>query len=149
MPSNLELFPSHRGNAAGPEWVGGLFTLPFEIEGTRPLVALWVELPLGPVVYADIRAAAEVEGWFEQTLSTAMEKPAVGKPRRPSRIRVADPALARELKDAGVGVEIVVAPTPEVDEAFQSLSMAMRAKAASFVEDGILAPKLIGELFGA
>ena len=110
------------------EWAGGRFTMPFEIEGTQPLVALWVELPAGIVVGADIQSPGDRAGWFARTLRKAMKKPAAGKARRPARIRVAEAELAAELRKAYGDIEIVVGPTPEVDEAFESLATAMGGK---------------------
>ena len=59
---------------------------------------------------------------FAATLAEAMAKPAVGKPRRPSKIRVADMAYAAELREAFSDIEVVVAPTPEIDEVVEELA---------------------------
>jgi len=150
MPPTIELFPTHRVKNAGPEWAGGRFTMPFEIEGARPLAALWVELPSGDVMGVDIHPSPAVEGWFARTLWKVMEKPVTGRARRPSRIRVADPALAAELRAAYEGIEVVVAATPEVDEAFEALTIAMGASPRrGYLDDGALSPEIVGVLFRA
>src|ERR1041385_5696591 len=120
MPSNLELFPTNRAKN-GPEWVGGQFVMPSDIEGARPHVALWMELPSGKIIGMELRRPSEADGWFARTLLAAMKEPMAGKPRRPSRIRVADAVLAAELEDVRDGIDVVVAPTPELDDAFREM----------------------------
>jgi hypothetical protein len=148
MPSNLELFPTNRAKN-GPEWVGGQFVMPSDIEGARPHVALWMELPSGKIIGMELRRPSEADGWFARTLLAAMKEPMAGKPRRPSRIRVADAVLAAELEDVRDGIDVVVAPTPELDDAFREMSIEMGANVPNFVDDARLPPKLIGELFAA
>lgn len=148
MPSNLQLFPAKRVKK-GPEWVGGQFVMPYEIEGACPQVALWMEFPSGKVIAIEVREPSETDGWFGRTLLAAMKKPLAGKPRRPSRIRVADAALAAEVEAVCDGIDVVVAPAPELDEAFNEISIRIDAKAPHFVDDARLSPRLIGELFRA
>ncbi len=140
MPSNFSL-------AGAAEWEGARFTFPVEVEGARPLVVLWVELPAGIVVSFDIRPPGDMEGWFAETLRNAMNKPAAGKPRRPARVRVADASLAAELRAAYRDIEIIVGPTPEAGAAFESLTAAMGAKPMAYAEE--LPPELVGKLFRA
>src|SRR5205085_5949675 len=103
--------------------------------------------PLRQVVCIEICKPSEVEGWLAETLRTAMKKPLVGKPRRPSFVRVADAVLAGELREAHVDIDIAVAPTPEIDELLASMQAGIGAP--NFVDDGRIAPALIGELFRA
>jgi hypothetical protein len=151
MTSNLELFPTQRkkkNDNDALEWVGGRFVLPFDIEGMHPVAVAWIELPQRQVVYLDVRSPQDIDGWFAQALRAAMKRPAVGRPRRPARVRVADAALAGELRAEQDGIEVVVAPTPELDGFFDGLVASM-ATVPHFVTDGKLPPRLIGELFRA
>jgi hypothetical protein len=143
-------FPSARKSDPRNEWIGGRFPFPFEIEGSRPDLALWMELPEGLIVGTDVFRPDEKT--FAETLRNAMANPAVGSARRPARVRVADPRLAGELRAAEVGLEIVVGPTPELDEAFQSLVTTLSAgqlQRTSFLEGDRLSPEIVAELFQA
>ena len=148
MTSNLELFPAKRKKTgAAIEWVGGRFILRYEIEGVYPAVVVWMELPSRKVVGFEVRKPVEMEGWFAESLRRAMKKPLAGKPRRPAHVRVADAALAGELREEHHDIEIVVAPTPELDALIES--MAADVGALHIAEDSRLPPKLVCELFGA
>jgi hypothetical protein len=61
MSSNLALFPSRRKRnaAAGREWVGGRFTMPFEVHGAQPVVAIWMEVPHRQVLHVRRPSARE------------------------------------------------------------------------------------------
>jgi hypothetical protein len=146
VPSNLRPFPK-KVSDAGPEWVGGRFVMPFETEGVQPIAALWIALPEGLMLAADISHPQAIEGWFAKTLRDAIER-AEGKLPRPSRVRVASQALADELRAAHGDIEVVVAPTPETDEAYASLLASMGASPPNYLE-GDLPPALIEELFQA
>jgi len=149
VPSNLRPFPTNRKKVseAGREWVGGRFVMPFETEGVHPLAALWIVLPEGLILAADISLPQAPEGWFAETLRAAMER-SKEQLEPPSRIRVADQALAAELRAAHGDIEVVVAPTPETDEAYASLLASMGASPPSYLEDN-LPPALVEQLFRA
>jgi hypothetical protein len=100
-----------RSATSGREWVGGRFAPPFFVTDAekpyRAQVALWLELT-GP---------AGADGALGRALNAALERPLIGSPRRPERIRVADQSLADEVRAVlGDEVPIRVAPTPELDE---------------------------------
>jgi hypothetical protein len=44
-----------------------------------------------------------------------MAAPVAGRARRPSRVRVADAELAAQVREAVPDIDVVVAPTPELD----------------------------------
>ena len=105
----------------GVEWVGGRRVMPAYVTGKdegdepyRPEMVLWFELPDGFIV-STVLDHPERRTPFAHTLRDAMAKPLIGPPRRPDRIRVADPALADELAEVVSDIEIDVAPTPELD----------------------------------
>lgn len=132
----------------GETWSCGIRALPATIEGDppKPVVAvLWT-------CQAGVRAAgvfegtevgdAELAGSFEQ----AVVEPMVGVPgRRPSRIRVASEPLARRIGALVSGPDIEVAPTPDVEHAFDSLAAAMSAPPGD-QDDVLAALDLLGTL---
>lgn len=138
----------------GREWVGGRILAPAYVTDGEPYrveLLLWLELPdelvLG-VEVLDPRAPTTIV----DSLLRAMQRPAVGPPRRPDRVRVADAALASELRAAVPGLEIVVASTPELDatvaEMMETME-AMRRPAApeSYFEQGRLPLAVLSNLF--
>ena len=114
--------------ANGTEWVGGRLSIPaYVMEGDpyRPEMVLWLELPADLIVGSAIRDPKAPPLSFTQTLLDSIERPMVGSPRRPTRVRVADPELAAELRHAKVGVDVVVAPTPELDAVIAQMARSM------------------------
>ena len=135
------------------EWLGGRYVLPHDVRDGdrtfRPDVVLWLELPSGLLVASTLGNGGEPLS-LAASLKEAMVQPAVGSPRRPSRIRVADERTARELRGAAAGIPILVAPVPELDDTFARLTDAMGATATpSFLAGGEIAAKTMGELFAA
>jgi len=63
----------------------------------------------------------------------------IGPPRRPDRVRVADPALATELRTAHPQQDVVVAPTPELQEVVETMAREMPGGEvrASYLENEI------------
>lgn len=148
MPSILR-FPA----AAQTEWVGGRYTLPKKVREGGDLidldVVLWLELPSGLIVGSTIIDPRDPRA-FAQTLEETLKQPAHGSPRQPMRIRVPDARLAAELRDSGIPV--VVAPVPELDDAFADLSAAMSDAGPpelSYLGDGSIAPEVVARLFTA
>lgn len=137
------------------EWVGGRYVLPHEIrEGDmllKPEAVLWLELPRGVIVGLKINDSSEPAS-FAQSLEDAMKNPGEGSPRKPSRIRVSDRHLAEELRGTnGLDVPVVVAPVPELDEAFADLERAMTEALppASYLDGGKIPPEILGGFFSA
>ncbi|MSP25597.1 MAG: hypothetical protein EXR75_10610 [Myxococcales bacterium] len=120
-------------NTIAREWIGGRLAAPIYItEGTpyRPEMILWLEVPENLVVGYMLLEHMLLEPnapavTVLQTLMTALEKPRAGRPRRPTRIRVADETLAAELRAAVADIEVVVAPTPELDGLMDHMFNAM------------------------
>ena len=136
-----------RAKIAG-EWVGGRLSAPFEIQDVRPTMTLWIELPDRLAIGWGVDLPGE-ETPFASSLGEAMARPAVGKPRRPSRIRVAEATRAAELREAFPDIEVVVAPTPELEEVIAEMEEAIAGTAekeeASYLESA--APETVGKLF--
>lgn len=115
------------GGAGRPlAWVGGRLSPPWWIEDRekpyQPQIAIWLELPTDLVVAQELVVPEDVEGAVGRTLFDALKCPAVGPPRSPDLIRVADDSLAAEVRAVvGDTVSVVVAPTPELDGVLQSL----------------------------
>lgn len=138
----------------GAEWVGGRVTLPVYVtEGTphRPEADIWLELPSALVVAFTILDPTAPAS-FADTLREAMGTPRAGPARRPARVRVRDASLAREARAAlGDGTEVVVAPTPELDEIIRHIAESMPEgdEPASYLEGGRVPPDAVEDLFKA
>ena len=101
------------------EWIGGVITLhsfndetgaPQQLEGMFWLLASG-DLPIVGSVLVEhgdaVPRAAEI-------LNEVMREPIFGEPRRPQRVRVADPLLGAALRDAFVDIDVRVGETPEL-----------------------------------
>jgi len=143
-----------RETAAGCEWVGGRVLSPFyvtEDDPFRPEMILWLEMPEEVILYGKM---VDPDGpvSLSEALAEAMESPLVGPPRRPSRIRVADRRLAAEIEGAARGIEIVVAPTPEIDGVLQGMAESFsdeEGEELSYFEGGRVSPESVEGLFSA
>jgi hypothetical protein len=146
------VLPFHRGTEL--EWVGGRYTLPEPIRDGdavyRPQVVLWLELPSGLLVGSMMMDPSTALS-FAETLEQTISSPAEGPPRRPARIRVADVKLATELRKSAGGIQIIIAPVPELDEAFEQLTEALAAsqQEPSYLGDGEIPHAAVAELFSA
>jgi len=134
--------------------VGGSLTPPFfvmEGEPYRPEMILWMELPTGLVVghhLADPKEPADVGS----ILVAAMERPIAGPPRRPGRIRVASADLAASVRRAvGEAIEVVVAPTPELNDVLEHMQAGMSGDEVdqSYFEEGRVSVETVADLFVA
>ena len=133
------------------EWVGGRLVSPFYItEGVpyRPEIILWLELPKNVVVFSFVVDPKEPPVSLGKSLLEAMRSPMVGPPRQPARVRVCDAGLASELGDAAKDVEVVVAPTPELDKLLRLMAQSMpEQREPSYFEDGRVSAEAAGKLF--
>lgn len=136
------------------EWVGARVLSPVyvtEDKPYRPEMILWMELPKGLVVHSQIIDPKQAPIPFGDTLLEAMKKPMVGPPRRPSRVRVHDSALAHDIQRVAPNLEVVVAPTPEIDTFMGALLDASLVpdKRPSYVEGGRISAECVSALFHA
>lgn len=102
----------------GIEWVGGVAVMPGYVtregEPYRPEMLLWIDdnqLVLGVAT----EKPGELLARASASLTETMAKPMVGTADAPTRIRVATKELAEVLRAGHPKIEIVCAPTPEVD----------------------------------
>ena len=145
------------GSQPSREWIGGRLSTPFYIhdrdEPYRPDMVLWMELPEGFVVGQAIVNPEDREGAVARALRSALTQPAVGSPRRPSTIRVADAATAAEVRaEVGRAIPVTVAPTPELDELLQHMIETLPPSEddePSYFADGHVSVAAVEKLFAA
>jgi hypothetical protein len=137
------------------EWVGGRVLTPAVItegEPYRPEIILWLELPDDIVVGYEMIDPNEPPVSFAATLRDAMAAPVMGWPRRPSRVRVADAGLAAQVREAVPDIDIVVAPTPELDRIVHLMMASMPQDGEqdlSYFEGGRISAETVETLFEA
>ncbi|HEU4427207.1 MAG TPA: SEC-C domain-containing protein [Myxococcota bacterium] len=143
-----------RGRDGSREWIGGLLTTPIYVtDADRPhrvQLAAWVELPDGLVVAMDPVDPETAEGSVGRLLAMALREPLIGSPRRPERVRIADPSLMPEVRRAlGHAVAIEIAPTPELDELLDEMMRTLPPsdEEDSYLEEGRVPPALAAHLF--
>lgn len=138
------------------EWAGGCFLPPMHImEGGpyRPRITLWVELPELTVVACHTEDPNRPTP-FAQTLREAMQRPLLGPPRRPRRVRVADALQAAELRAALPDLEVAIAPTPEVERVARDFAERFKASAPerggeTYLDNGRIPAAAVARLFEA
>ena len=121
-------------------------------EPYRPSLVAWLELPEGTVVGQDVVMPEDVDGAVAHVLREALTQPATGVPRRPDTIRVADAAIAAEVRAAVRGtIPVTVAPTPELDDLRDQLleSMPPGDEDDSYFAGGRVSPAAVERLFTA
>ena len=139
------------------EWIGGRFSTPFFIhdreEPYRPDIVIWVELPERFVVGQAAVMPEDADGSVARTLRSAMTQPLVGSPRRPDLIRVADTAIAAEVRAELAGaIPVSIASTPELDDLLEDLIATISSSAddePSYLAWGRVSPAAVEKLFKA
>jgi len=122
-----------------------------EAEPYRPEMVLWLELPDDYIVGQELIDPQGTPLSFSGTLLRSMDAPLVGAPRRPQRIRVCAAPLAMELRGAVPDIEVVVAPTPELDSVIAQMvaSMPEGGGGPSYFEHGRVGVAAVAALFRA
>jgi hypothetical protein len=118
-------------------------------EMVQPEMMLWAELPELLIVGMQVIEPGETPS-FAETFEATTKSPVVGKPRRPARVRVSDPALARELQSLEDPPEVVVAPTPELDAIFDEVvesALGAAVPTYSYVAGGSIRPETVRKFF--
>lgn len=144
----------------GGDWVGAQVEAPFTIDqpdaegraNWHPRLTLWVEMPHRLVVGYALEDPSKPERSFVDALGDAMARPLEGPPRMPRCIRVSDPALAEQVRAARSELDVVVAPTPEIDELVEhmaSTSAGGDGRPMSYFGDGDVPSELVEHLFAA
>jgi hypothetical protein len=145
-----------RTRGRGGEWIGGRTSPPFFIEDReepyRPELALWMEWPSGLIVGNSVVAPEDSRGALGRALREAMQRPLVGRPRRPERIRVADASLAGEVRDVvGETIPVEVGPTPELEAVLAAMVESLcgdgEDEEASYLEGGRIPAAAVEDLF--
>ena len=139
------------------EWVGGRLSPPFYIhdreEPYRPDLTVWLELPEGHIVGQALVMPEDREGAVGRALRSALTQPAVGLPRQPDVIRVADVAIAAEVRaEVGDAIPVTVAPAPELDALLEQLIATLPPdadKALSYFAWGRVSAAAVERLFAA
>lgn len=138
------------------EWIGGRLSPPIFIHDRekpyRPELVIWLAASSGLVVGQDAVAPEDAEGAVARALLAALDRPLAGPKHRPDVIRVADHALAAEVRAAVADtIPVVVAPTPELDTVVKSLIewMPDTDEGGSYFEGGRIPPEVVAELFTA
>ncbi|HEU4614028.1 MAG TPA: hypothetical protein VFS15_18165 [Kofleriaceae bacterium] len=108
------------------EWIGALVTFPSYVTGEgepfKPTAVMWLEPETNWIVDSQLVRPEEALPRAAGLFHLATREPHAGEPRMPRRVRVSDEALAHALRGALGDVELVVAPTPEIDEVVASLT---------------------------
>jgi hypothetical protein len=101
------------------EWVAGVVPLPSFVTGDgepyRPAALLLVESDSGLIVGTELARPEDLLERAPEMFHQAARAPLVGSPREPARVRVASPDLFAALHDQVGDVEVVLAPTPELE----------------------------------
>jgi len=109
------------------EWVGGHASLPRYVMGDgepyRPEAFFWVSAEGGVLGYATGKPG-ETLRLASESLQSSIDRPMWGRPHVPQRLRVASPDLADALRAGHPELDVVCAPTPEID----AVRAAMREK---------------------
>ncbi|MHC4946545.1 MAG: YecA family protein, partial [Planctomycetota bacterium] len=141
--------------AVTPEWVGGRLLAPAYITEDapyRPEIIIWLELPDDLVVGSEMVDPNGPPMSFAASLLDAMAAPLVGRPRRPSRVRVADAGLATQVREAVPNLDVVVAPTPELDRIVHLMMASISQDGEhelSYFEGGRISVETVESLFQA
>lgn len=132
-----------RQRPTGVEWVGGLVVLPGYVTGEgepyRPKAIFWIGGD-GAVLGSTVAAPGEALGRAAASLRSAIETPMYGQPHVPTRVRVAAPDLAKVLRSAYPEIEVVCAPTPEIDDVLATLREKLEEDAE--VDQSYLSPEI-------
>jgi hypothetical protein len=113
-------------NDDAEEWLVAIATLPTYIvengEACRPSVVVWMDAATEMILNTTVTPPNGALGSASAHLRTAAQCPKPGSRAVPARIRVASPELADALRRESIdGIEVVCAPTPELDRAIESL----------------------------
>ncbi len=136
----------------GIEWVGGIVAIPAFVTGDdvpyRPEALIWMGAD-GAILGSTMGKPGQILPRASESLQTAIEQPMSGRSHSPTRVRVASTELAAALRARHPGLEVICAPTPELDEmlALMRETLAEHAPPALSWLSGGIAPKAIAAFF--
>jgi len=133
-----------KGQTAGVEWAGGIVSMPAYVTGEgepyRPEVLVWMVAD-GPVVGFSTARPGELLAGASDNFRDTMRSPMFGRPHAPARVRVSSPELASALRESlPPEIELLHAPTPEIDDVVASLREKMDEDADT--EQSYLSPEI-------
>lgn len=109
-PKNTFSSHAHGGGiAAIPAYVTG------EGEPYRPEALFWMAAD-GAILGSAMAKPGELLAMASESLQSTIEQPIFGRPNAPTRVRVASAVLADAVRSGHPGIDVVCAPTPELDE---------------------------------
>ncbi len=125
------------------EWVGGTVLMPVCVTGEgepyRPEALFWMSAE-GAILGSTMAKPGELIPMASASLRNAIETPMFGRPHTPTRVRVSSAELADTLREGHPGIDIVFAPTPELDEVFEMMHEKMDEDGAA--EQSYLSPDI-------
>lgn len=136
------------------EWVGGIGSLPGWITGEsgadyRPDVLLWIDVASGDVLGSTIDCRENILAIAPAQLQAAILRPLIGQPNAPARLRVASEPLAEVLRASHPDIDIVLAPTPELDQVMKAMTQHMAGSKDAPWWQTDAQDDAIGSFFGA
>ena len=137
------------------EWIGGRLTGPAYVAEDVPMRPdLVIRICGEDILRVELVRPEAPAGVVGEQLREAMRSPMVGKPRRPQRIRVADPSLVQAIRlvvDKATPIE--VGPTPELARLSQTLTCYLYdsapAQQPSYLQHGRISAETMGGFFRA
>lgn len=135
------------------EWIGGVVNASGFITGEGPVyqpkMLVWMDTD-GFIVGMTMCKPDEIQQSIVSSLHTAIEQPAAGNSRPPTRLRVADKDIHRFLSDAFTQLEVILAPTPEIDEMLGTMRKEMENTGSPMTYLSLgLPPETIASFFTA
>lgn len=140
------------------EWIGALVTFPSYVTGEgapfKPTAVMWLEPETGWIVDSQLVRPEEALPRAAGLFHLATREPQAGDPRKPARVRVSDEVLAHALRGSLGDTEVIVAPTPEVDDVVASLTAHLEQRDRDDAESATylgpdLEPADVASVFGA
>ena len=123
-----------------------------EKEPYRPEIIVWLEVPTLLIVGSGVIDPREPSENAGSVLSRAISAPMAGSPRRPTRVRVQDSRLADEVRELFPEMEIVIGPTPEIEDLKDQMMEFMGPREEpdlSYFEKGRISPEAVEAMFRA
>jgi hypothetical protein len=135
---------------AGIEWIGGTVAMPAYVTGEgepyRPEALFWMGAD-GAILGSTVAKPGDLLPSASESLQRAVEQPMAGRPHSPTSVRVASAELADALRAGHPGLDVVCAPTPELDEMLALMREKMAEGGAT--EQSYLSPEITPEAMGA
>lgn len=132
------------------EWIGGLVSMPAYITGEgepyRPEAIFWIGAD-GEILGTTLGKPGEMLAMAGESLQDAMERPMWGRPHSPGRVRVSSQELASVLRAGYTDIDVVCAPTPEIDAVLAAMSEKMEKDVE--IEQSYLSPEIVPDAVAA